>query len=406
MPYTLGNLQTDIGHRIAQETGTVTTSIITNYANESLRRLRRKFDMPSAEVITQFALYTGVYQYAIPYAGYKEFVALRDNYRMPDTIFMRNVSESVFWENLQSGNTKSEARNGTGRQLLFNLLDPPTSHLTVNGAVSSTSDGTWVASGDANTVGDDTLFFRTGSGSLKFNITTSTGTATLTNSTMSPKDVSGIAYLNTGMFTMWVYLPSATNFTNFSLKWGSSATVYWTNTVTAQIDGSAFTQGWNMLGFDWITATSSGSPTSTDAAAIDYLQLTATLPLSMANQTAIRVNDIRVRQRRIFNLHSTTDYLVIDGTTGAAKEQFASGTDTSSHFNCDASFVDFLQYEILEQVFTTHINDPDSRNHYMMKRMELENDLIMRFPSKRQPEIQQYADTTQRDSWLKRAVGK
>lgn len=402
MSYTLANLLTDIDTRIANETGTVTHVISTNYANESLRRLRRKFDFPSAEVITQTSIMSGVYFYGLPYTGYKEFIALRDNFAMGDTIFMRNVSEDVFWSQLQTGNTKSESRNGTARRLLFNLTTPPTASAGVNAATGSATDGTWVASGDANTVGTNTLYFRKGQGSTSFNITTSTGTATITNSTQLLKDLSGVAFLNTGLNTPWVFLPLFVGFTGMTFKWGSSATKYWTSTVTTQIDGSPFVTGWNQLGLDWQTATPIGSPTGTDAKSIGYVQFSMTFPLSMPNQTGILLNDIEIRQRRILNLHSTSDLLVIDGTTGLPKETFSSSTDSSSYLNIDASFIDFVLYDCLEQIFITHIDDPSALKFYEMKRMELEQDLLMRFSSKRQPEMQAWQDTTTHDAWLRR----
>jgi hypothetical protein len=401
MSYTLDNLLTDVNDRTAGESGTVTRALVTRYSNESLRRLRRKFDIPNAEVVSQLQLMSRVYFYAAPYSGYKEFVALRDNYQMNDKIFMRNVSEDTFWSNFVGGNTKSESRNGESRRLLFNLVSPHANYMTVNNLMDVTTDGTWVASADASNARKDTLFFREGTSSFEFDIVPSTGTATLTNSTMTAKDLSGDAFKLTAMLSLWVYLPVSTSISTATLRFGSSASDYYQVALSslAQIDGSALTVGWNQIGFDWQNKTTVGTPDST---AVDYLQLSFTFPLTIGTQTGIRLNMLRAHQRRIVNLHSTTDFLIIDGTTGLPKETFTSYLDTSSYFNIDRDFTDFVLYEILEQVFTTHINDPDARAEYTRKRMELEQDLIMRFPSKRQPEVQQYAEGSIHDYWLKR----
>lgn len=403
MSYTLSNLLTDVNDRTAGETGTVTPALITRYANESLRRLRRKFDIPSAEVISQISLMTGVYFYALPYTGFKDYIALRDNYRPVDDIFMRNVSEDVFWSDFQSGNTKSESRNGTSRRLLFNFVNPGTSRMNVNALTGPTDDGTWAGTGDAGTLAKDYLFWREGSSSLSFTIIPSTGTATLTNSTMAQKNLSGIAFSGNAMFTIWVYLPSSTNVTSFSLKFGSDASNYYTISTTTQIDSSALTTGWNQLGFDWLNATTTGTPTTS---AIDYVQFNMVFPTSIGTQTGVRVNNLMAVQRRLLNLHSTTDYLVIDGTTGLPKESFTNSSDTSSYLNIDRSFTDYVLYEVLEQSFTTHISDADSRAYYTGKRQELEGDLIERFPSKRQPEVQMYSADNRDLNWLRRGNGR
>lgn len=400
--YTLQNFITDVNTRTANEMGASGNTIATTYANESLRRLRRKFDLPSAEVVSQMELMTGVYTYATPYSGFKDFLFLLDNYRPSDRIFMRAVTEERFWTMLQGGNLKSETRSGTTRRLLFNFVKPGTQSANLNKLDGVTTDGTWSASGDASNLLKDTLFYREGSSSLSMTITPSGGTATLTNSTFSARDLSGDAFYLTAMFTLWVYLPSSTAFTNFQLRFGSSASKYWQISSTTQIDGSALTTGWNQIGFDWKDATSSGSPTGTDAAALDYVQIVLTFGTGIGTQAGVRLNDLTARQVRIMNLHSSTDFLVIDGKSSDPKESFTSASDTSSYFNIDRSFTDFVLYETLEQIFTTHIDDADGRAFYQGKRLEAEEDLLMRFPSKRQPEVGEYMDQSRHDAWLAR----
>ena len=56
---------------------------------------------------------------------------------------------------------------------------------------------------------------------------------------------------------------------SLQLRFGSSYSAYYQSSVTAQFTGSAFKQGWNLLGFNWNTATITGSPSTS---AIDYLR--------------------------------------------------------------------------------------------------------------------------------------
>ena len=88
----------------------------------------------------------------------------------------------------------------------------------------------------------------------------SSGTAGgIITSTLTAVDAT--QYQGDSAFFLWAKLPTAANITNVILRWGSSASAYWAKTITTQADGRAFTDGWNLLRFDWSTQTSTGSPT-------------------------------------------------------------------------------------------------------------------------------------------------
>jgi hypothetical protein len=227
---------------------------------------------------------------------------------------------------------------------------------------------------------------------VKFDITVGQSVsnfAEISNSTMTAVDLSATALQDVGTMFIYVYLPSSTAYTSFTHRWGSSASDYYESTVTAQFSGAAFVQGWNLLGFDWTTATTIGTPVDT---AIDYLLFRATYAASFTSQTGLRIDAITMRQKSLLNLHYYSDYLVID-SGGTAKDTFASATDTTSYLNFDPSFVDWILYSVLESVYTNVVVYPSGVGMYSNLRAECEDDIYRRFPSQKPPQMLNYMET-------------
>lgn len=405
MPYTLANLFDDVNKRIVDESGgTATTGIVASYANEALRNIRRKWDLPSSKYVSQLVVYDGVFAYPQP-TGYKEFANLSYQQLMGDLLSHRYCIEPDFWRNLVSNQVSiSDSRNGLERALLVNLNGQLNlANVNLHSCDTFNGNGTWVANtstSDAATVATDTLYFREGSGSVKFNITVGQSVsdyAEISNSTMTAVDLSVVSVANVGTMFAWVYLPSSTAYTSFTMRWGSSDSAYYESTVTTQFSGATFVQGWNQLGFDWSTATTTGSPSNS---AIDFLLFRATYAASFSSQTGLRIDQIIMRQKSLLNLHYYSDYLVIDGTTATAKETFTSATDISSYFNADPSFVDWLLYQVLEDIYTNVIIFPAGVQSYANKRLGCEEDIYRRFPSQKPGMMTNYSETDDLQSLL------
>jgi len=397
-PYTLSRLQDDVNKRIIDESGgTVTSGIITSYANEALRLVRRKWDIPSSKFISQLIVYQDVTTYAIP-DGYKTFGALMLQEQINDPLSVRYVREDDFWRNFPINCViVSDRRNGTDRSLLVNLngalrLD---SYL-LNSCDTYNGNGTWTANtatSDAANVATDTLFYREGSGSVRFDIVvgqSGNDYAEIYNSTMTAVDMNNPSVKDIGTFFVWVYLPSATNYTSFTARWGSSTSDYYENTVTTQFSGNAFVQGWNLLGFDWTSATTTGTPNDQ---AIDYSLFRATYPSGFSSQTGLRVDWFVMREKRITDLHYYSDNLVIDGSTSLPKDTFESATDTSSYLNVDPAFVDWILYDTMESIYTNAIVSPGGQAFYAGRKADCENDICRRFPTLSTGQITNYMES-------------
>ena len=140
--------------------------------------------------------------------------------------------------------------------------------LTVSG-LSSLSDGggTWAAfsAGSSGVVADNSNYIE-GGGSISFDLVGGTTTAGIVNTTITAVDISD--YVADGTAFLWVYLTATTNITNVKLRIGSDASNYHELTETTQYDGSAFVAGWNLIGFDFLNTSDTGTPTDT---ATDYV---------------------------------------------------------------------------------------------------------------------------------------
>lgn len=395
MSFTLQNLIDFVRRRVSDDSdGNADLPSIVEYANEGLRRNRRKFDMPPSEHKTLLDLFNGVYRYAPP-AGYKDWTQITDLDRRPDGLNFERTTEPDFWRAYLNHNYVADSRDGMSRSLLISLNTPPLTNIQLDSCDTYNYDGTWTAdtvASDAVNVATNKLDFLYGGGSVSFGIDVSQSAndyAMIYKTMASPKDLSADTIANIGVIFVDVYLPVSA-ITSMSFYWGSDNTNYYTRTVTAQWDGSPFVLGWNRVGFDWSQATSSGSPVNS---AIAFLAFKVSYANTMTDQNGFKIDNIWIRQRKRVWFHWTSDYLVIDSTTLEPKEQFSSTTDTSSYFACDPAFVDWLGYHVLESVFTYLVKDADARALNSAYLKECEDKLIEMYPSNKPPITNSYMET-------------
>jgi hypothetical protein len=160
-----------------------------------------------------------------------------------------------------NGNLVTIADNDMTRRLRF--TGPTDDQFTTVSSLDNTDSGggTWSAFGNASTVAQDTNNYVEGGGSLSFTLTSGGTTAGIVNSTLTSIDIS--KYVADGALFLWAYIVDTTNVTNFIVRIGSSASAYHQITVTTQGDGTAFTNGWNLLKFNFSATSDTGTPTDT-----------------------------------------------------------------------------------------------------------------------------------------------
>ncbi len=207
------------------------------------------------------------------------------------------------------------------------FLNPP---IIVNQIEAVASNGTWAAGGTASNLAVNNTNFVQGAGSLQFDVTT--GAGYLQNSTMTAVDLS--TYLNQASFFAYVYIPTGSQLTSVELRIGSSATAYYSLTVTQNQQGVSFANGWNLCQFTWASMSTTGSPSSS---AINYARIT--LNMTGGTNTACKVNGLDSILGSILEYEYYSKYLFRDSSTGAYQETV---TDDSNLINLDTESFNLL----------------------------------------------------------------
>lgn len=213
--------------------------------------------------------------------------------------------------------------------------------IVLNNLNSLTANGTWAASGDASNITLDSSDFIQGA---SFNFDTATGatTAILSTSSMTPVDLS--AYDEQGSVFMYVFVPDSftlTSLTNFILRWGNDSSNYWSKTVTLANEGLAFKAGWNLLRFDWSTATETGTVAP---ATIDYLHFTITKSGGQAADTDWRIDEIVFRKGELYEVVYYSKY----GWVTSALAYLEESTTTTDLLVADTDEIEGLAFKAAE----------------------------------------------------------
>lgn len=208
--------------------------------------------------------------------------------------------------------------------------------VVVNYASSLTENGTWAAGGNAGSLTLDGTNWIAGGGSLKFNLTTGPGAGYLTTSDSASSDLTD--FLNQSTWFLWTYLPTASAFTSIEFQFGSSVSDYYSVSVTETQANTAFADGWNLLAFNWLNLSETGSPDPSD---ITYLKVIWNY--TGAAQTGVRLNDLVCQTGQIMEYEYYSKYLFRDETTGVFQETV---TDDSNLINLDTDSYNILFNEV------------------------------------------------------------
>ena len=212
------------------------------------------------------------------------------------------------------------------------FLNAPT---VINQMESITDNGTWATGGTADNLSVNNTNWVQGAGSLQFD--TTTGSAWIQNTTMTSVDLSEVE--NQASLFVWVYVPTGTSLTSVALRWGSSQTAYWHNTVTVNQQGNAFVNGWNLCEFVWSEAAKVDGP---DAADIHHVRVTLDTTDDM---TGVLLNGCDCILGTILSYEYYSKYMFRDAITGAFQETV---TDPSNLINLDTESFNLMVYKVAE----------------------------------------------------------
>lgn len=214
-------------------------------------------------------IYDKVFDYGLP-SDFKEIIDLRPqvNRNTSDNFTGRFAEPFDLRKNIENNMVEILSEEAVRKIRIKKKIFP--APVVINAMNDLDDNGVWSASGSATEVEQDTIFKVSGSGSIKFNaVATGDG---IKNNSMTEVDLTD--HDEVSRFFYWVYLPDASLATSMGLIFGNDLTTnFWTSIVaTTQFDGTAFRDGWNLVGFAWADATETGTvdPSEIDSIRIVY----------------------------------------------------------------------------------------------------------------------------------------
>lgn len=359
--------------------GTVTTEHIRQSLNRGIRELINDHGVYATKDKSEVALFPSVYEYPLP-SNFHSPISLQTP-TLPKDIVRTTPAE--FWRNFVDNTMAFDSQKGT--HTLLAKIAPNTTSKIAHTCDSLTANGTWAVEGatDAETLSIDSANYKTSPGVLSFNVTvglSGNNYAAIENSTMMAVDLTNYSGKSTAF--VWAYIPSITNLTSFTLRWGSDSSNYYSKTVTAQYNGLAFRNGWNRIGFAWSSATPTGSPTVT---AINYLNLRVTYTGSYTSQVGFLVDDIRFENPTYIEIHYySTDFTQTTG--GTLQASFVNSSDQSLLNDSDD---DFLFWHALADAKEI-IEDESGYNKAIIEKKSALQRIKGRFQSEKKKDVKFY----------------
>ena len=218
-------------------------------------------------------------EYAAP-TDYKRPLDIRptaNRAKLPGNSHFMGTSPRQFAERLDPNSFALKWNNGV-RTLQAKAL-PTGSVVQMDSFDSATANGSWAAFGDASGLYTEVLNYVEGSGALGFNISGSTGVSYIENSTAAVTDLSALLFEDSSFIMSYIPAGMSASVTSYALRRGSSSSAYRSATATVRSDGTAFQDGWNLIKFDWSSASVAGSP---DNANNTYRRLTVNTAVGTA----------------------------------------------------------------------------------------------------------------------------
>lgn len=238
--------------------------------------------IPEASGVQNIALYSGVTDYPANTNIYEaDLVDIRPqgtsrpiwDFTVKTNQANFDRTKKYFWNGTRAA---FEYNNGTP---IIRIVSQGTTPQVILDQMNATTG--WTAAGTASNLAQDTSSFWQSPSSLRFNVTTGTGTLT---KAINQADIS--SYVGVGVAFLAVYIPSTTNLTSITLKLGSSASDYYSVTSTAAFTGAWTPNNWLLVPFDFSTASTTGTP---NWAAADYAQVSI---VASGTETNMRVGQL------------------------------------------------------------------------------------------------------------------
>jgi hypothetical protein len=298
-------------------------------ANVSFKDLSRRVEVENA-------LYDQVFRFACPADLDQQMIMqwykMNQNGRNTDTFYhpMRQVTNRDF--DRYRGSNNQSGRNDLNiftveYQSGVKFLKVSDFHcdtgVTIHKMESITENGTWNVFGNVVNLTTDNLNYVAGNGSLRFDINDSSNTGGIENFTLTPIDLS--EYFVTGKIFSWLDIPNLNQIQTVTLDLHSSATDYYSITVSQPHDTTAFQLDWNLLGFPFDSRymTINGTP---NPAIINQIKITFVTNGTLL-MNSVRMDNLVARQGSAYGIQYISEWFFHDAVSGLWKENPTEGSD-------------------------------------------------------------------------------
>lgn len=267
------------------------------------------------------------------------------------------------------------------------------SPLSIASFDSTTADGGstgWQAdttNSDATNVTADDVEYKQGGGCINFDVDVSqsgNNRATIYNDELTSQDLSD--YEDLAAFVFWVYLPDVTYTSSITLYWGNSSSVYWSATVTTDVNANAFVAGWNRIAVQWSDATATGSP---DASAIDYMRIDVNYTASQGDDTDYRIDDMTVVRAETLTFYYTS-WNVGTNSGGTALATYSATTDIPYYSGQYDQYKYAHAHKMASIAFYGPLRNPEQGQYHEVEALKALNRYKKTFPKSVTREIKSF----------------
>ena len=239
---------------------------------------------------------------------------------------------------------------------------------------TSANGGTWAGYGDGENLTADSDYYVKGSASINWDINADGGTtAGIYNDDINTFDITD--YVSNGAVFVWAYLSDKTDVTNFIIRIGSSASAYYTKTVTATNEGTSFVNGWNLLRFDFSTATQVGT---VDLDACNYCAVYMTKDAGKTSETDYRFDHIMIKRGEY---HDVIYYSLYPFQSSVGTWKIESD-DTTDYLNVSSDELEIVLAKITE-LGEQYLGDDKREDRAREKYNELKENYKLDNPSEK-----------------------
>lgn len=334
MAYSVTDLLTDIS---SVTHGTTINKIPNIYGiiNRAARALLLDVNPKETQKIVQLSqVFNDVYDYPCPVDLKGDMaVDIRPQAgREPWDVFTQEYAETFDANKLLNISNVFYTQWNTGLKTLRIEAPTLTSPVTITDTGNTTG---WSVGGGATNLSIDQTNNVAGGGAITFDLSAGQASGYIENSTLTPIDLSGQE--NISQLFAWCNFPTGSDFTSVNLRWGSSASDYYSYTATATQMATMFVNGENLLTFPWLNAPTTGTP---DSSSISYVRVTYNYDSTL--QTGVKFCNLTSNLGYIFELQYYSKYLFRNATTNVFQESVVDSADNGLIINLDTESYNLL----------------------------------------------------------------